>query len=414
MHNKNNILYSEYIKQTAIFSWFLFVTFIFCINISVAEISINVSKIRIGIHGNHTRLVIETSKPIAYSAFILSNPDRLVIDLPAVNWRAGRIKDGGLITGLRFGLFKAGISRIVIDAKQSIKIIKHFRLAPSGSNAHRLVFDISADFSNLNYKKIISYDWQKYISQKKLPTIIKKISIKNSTKSQKITIVIDPGHGGPDPGAIGIGGSYEKKITLAVAKVVKKKLEKTGRYNVILTRNQDIYIPLRKRYGKAEKHQAQLFISLHADKIGRSNVRGASVYTLSEKASDKEAAALARKENKADIIVGEDLSIYDENVAHILLDIQQRSTMQESAYFAEMMVSELGSKITLLRNTHRFAGFAVLKSPTIPSVLVELGYLSNRKDEKLLSNSKHHLKIAAAILKACDRFFKRKKHLNGM
>ncbi len=411
MQNKNNIYI--YRKQPMIFLCFLFIFSIMFVNITIANIEINVNKIRIGMHSSHTRIVIETSKPIPYSAFILSNPNRLVIDLPEVNWKAEKVKNIGLIMGLRFGLFKDGISRVVIDTKQPIKIIKDFILEPKGSNQNRLVFDIAIDNSNSNSKKMASFGWQKYIlSQKNI--IVKKQPIKNQIKLQKTTIAIDPGHGGPDPGAIGISGAYEKKITLAVAKAVKKKLEKTGRYNVILTRNKDIYIPLRKRYGKAEKHGAQLFISLHADKISRSNVRGASVYTLSEKSSDKEAAALARKENKADIIVGEDLSIYDENVAHILLDIQQRSTMQESAYFAEMMVDELASKITLLRNTHRFAGFAVLKSPTIPSVLVELGYLSNRKDEKLLSNNRHHAKIATAILKASDRFFKRQKDLNGL
>ena len=168
-------------------------------------------------------------------------------------------------------------------------------------------------------------------------------------------------------------GTYEKKVTLAVALVVKKQLEASGRYRVRLTRNRDFYIPLRQRYQVAEKNDADLFVSLHADKIGRTNVRGASIYTLSEKASDKEAANLAAKENKSDVIAGVDLTGYDEVVARTLLDFEQRATMEQSWHFAEMLVKDLGREIRLLRNTHRYAGFAVLKSPTVPSVLIELG-----------------------------------------
>lgn len=383
-------------------------------SVALAQASINVSEVRVGVHGEYTRFVIESSKPLPYSAFTLSTPSRVVIDLPEIKWQAGLVKDRGLIAGLRYGLFQPGVSRIVIDANKPIKIKKHFRLAPSATEGNRLVFDIAIASTKDKSEKVASADWLDYIGKQK--NVVVKASpsapITSPVLPQKTIIVIDPGHGGPDPGAIGVSGAYEKKITLAVAKATKAKMEATGRYTVILTRDRDIYIPLRQRYARAESNSAQLFISLHADKIGRSNVSGASVYTLSEKASDKEAAALAQKENKADIIVGEDLSVYDENVAHILLDIQQRSTMQESAHYAEMLVADLGTKIKLLRNTHRFAGFAVLKSPTVPSVLVELGYLSNRKDEKLLRDPKHHKKIATAILQASDKFFARLDHLS--
>jgi N-acetylmuramoyl-L-alanine amidase len=223
----------------------------------------------------------------------------------------------------------------------------------------------------------------------------------------KRIIVIDPGHGGPDPGAIGTRGTYEKHVTLAMAKELKRHLEQTGRYKVVLTRDRDIFLRLRDRVAFAREVQADLFMSIHADSIPDGSARGPSVYTLSEKASDREAADLAEKENKADVIAGLDLSHETPEVGSILIDLAQRETMNRSAHFAAGLIGEIRKETAVLRNTHRFAGFAVLKAPDVPSVLVEFGFLSSPPDEKALATRAHRVKLAQAVVRATDRFFTR-------
>ena len=223
----------------------------------------------------------------------------------------------------------------------------------------------------------------------------------------KRIIVVDPGHGGPDPGTIGIQGTYEKHVTLAMAKEIKSQLEQTGRYKVVLTRDRDIFLRLRDRVGFAREAQADLFLSIHADSIPDGGARGPSVYTLSEKASDREAAELAEKENKADVIVGLDLSHETPEVSNILIDLAQRETMNRSAHFAAGLIGEIRKETAVLRNTHRFAGFAVLKAPDVPSVLIELGFLSNPAEEKALASRAYRVRLAQAIARAADRFFTR-------
>jgi N-acetylmuramoyl-L-alanine amidase len=222
----------------------------------------------------------------------------------------------------------------------------------------------------------------------------------------KRTIVIDAGHGGVDPGAVGATGTHEKDVTLAMAREVRRQLEATGRYRVVMTRDDDSFVRLRDRVNKARAANADLFMSIHADSMGRGDTRGASIHTLSETASDAEAAALAARENRADVIAGVDLSGENKDVATILIDLAQRETMNRSATFAGILVNELGREIQLLpTNPHRFAGFAVLKAPDIPSVLIELGYLSNRQDEMLLTRPHHRAKVAAAVVKSVNAFF---------
>ncbi|CCG40335.1 N-acetylmuramoyl-L-alanine amidase [Magnetospirillum molischianum] len=218
-------------------------------------------------------------------------------------------------------------------------------------------------------------------------------------------IVIDPGHGGVDPGAIGVSGIYEKHITLAMARELKTALEKSGRYRVHLTRDRDVFIRLRDRVAIARQYGADLFISLHADAVQNPSIRGLSIYTLSQNASDNEAQSLAEKENKADLIAGVDLSHETADVAGILIDLAQRETMNRSAGFASEMVDEVGQEFDLLDNTHRFAGFAVLKAPDLPSVLVETGYLSNDYEEKQLRQPAYRTRLAKAIARAVDRYF---------
>lgn len=220
-------------------------------------------------------------------------------------------------------------------------------------------------------------------------------------------VAVDPGHGGRDPGAIGISGIEEKQITFATARLLREELRATGRYKVVLTRSRDVFIPLRDRIAIARAAGADLFVSLHADKMPDSVVRGLSVYTLSERASDAEAAALAERENKVDLVAGIDFAGQSREVTNILIGLAQRETMNESVRFAELLTSELRSDTVLLPKAHRFAGFAVLKSPDVPSVLVELGYLSNPRDESLLRSPEHRRRVARSITRAIDAYFVR-------
>ncbi|HRJ61343.1 MAG TPA: N-acetylmuramoyl-L-alanine amidase, partial [Azospirillaceae bacterium] len=219
-------------------------------------------------------------------------------------------------------------------------------------------------------------------------------------------VVIDPGHGGADPGAIGVGGGYEKDITLAAARELRRQLQAAGRYQVKLTRDSDVFIRLRDRVAIGREAGADLFISLHADALGSEQVRGLSIYTLSTKASDREAEMLAAKENRADAIVGMDLSAENQLVASILIDLAQRDTMNQSKRFASQALTHLSKDVRLLASKpQREAGFAVLTAPDVPSVLVEMGYLSNPTDAKLLNTADHREKLARDLVRAIDGYF---------
>jgi N-acetylmuramoyl-L-alanine amidase len=237
------------------------------------------------------------------------------------------------------------------------------------------------------------------------PDVLPARKPKAATGNRIPVIVLDAGHGGRDPGAIGVRGTMEKDVTLTMAKELQTLLESTGRYKVVLTRRDDRLLALRQRIDAARAARADLFISLHADHIEKTALRGASVYTLSEHASDAEAAALAARENKEDLISGIDLSSQSAMVTSILIDLAQRETKNLSARFASMLTEELASRTLVLRNSHRFAGFVVLKAPDVPSVLVELGYLSNREDEAALNSKRHRRLLARAVREAVDRYF---------
>lgn len=221
-------------------------------------------------------------------------------------------------------------------------------------------------------------------------------------------IILDPGHGGQDPGAHGANGMYEKTIVLAVAHELRKQLEDSGKYRVKMTRETDVFIPLRGRVNFARKHKGDLFISLHADSIRDSSVTGASVYTLSNTASDRETAKLADRENKSDVIAGVDLSSQEDDIADILIDLAARDTMNQSNFLANTVVGSFrNNQIKTLDTAHRSAGFAVLKAMDIPSVLVEMGYLTNRNEVERLSSPMHRKKIAAALKSSIDAFFQK-------
>lgn len=376
-----------------------------------------VTKTRIGVHPGKTRFVLEMTKAQPYRIFLLGNPYRVVIDLPNVAWRASTPQMSapeGVIANYRFGLFRPGNSRVVIDVTGPVVVAEHAILEADSSAPARFFVDLKpADARTFEAAlgNPITRNWSPIEPEVASRPSVDAVPTVKPHNGRRL-VMLDPGHGGVDPGAIGARGTFESHVTLAVAEAVKKAMEATGRYAVQMTRNRDIYVPLRDRFARAEQVQAELFVSLHADSIGNRGIRGASVYTLSEQASDSEAEALATKENRSDVIAGVDLSRQSSTVASVLISLRQRHTMDESAHFARFLVDNLGSRIPLLRNTHRFAGFAVLKSPDVPSVLIELGYLSNRDDEKMLQAEAFRSRVARAILEAADSYFSRKERLS--
>lgn len=374
---------------------------------SVALAKPNVTDVRIGVHPDKTRFVLELSEEPAYRAFTLPDPFRVVIDLPALEWSLGPqrvIEGGGLVQALRYGLFAPGTSRVVLDVGEPVDFQNVFTLPPSNGFGYRLVIDLKP----ISREAYFARARTPLVSSLPLPRAQQAAIPLAPPKPQGDTrpvIVIDAGHGGVDPGAIGQTGIYEKTLVLAYAKELKRQIEAGGRYRVQLTRDSDVFVRLRDRVRYAQESDAGLFISLHANTHRKRELRGAAIYTLSENASDAEAAALAARENKADAIAGIDLSDQPEVVSKILIDLAQRETMNQSKRFANLLVNHLRKVGPVLRNTHRSAGFAVLKSPTVPSVLVEVGYLSNKEEERLLRSDGYRSSISRAIVEAIDSYF---------
>jgi N-acetylmuramoyl-L-alanine amidase len=218
-------------------------------------------------------------------------------------------------------------------------------------------------------------------------------------------VALDPGHGGVDPGAISPRGIYEKNITLTTARELARQLDASGRYRAVLTRNRDVFVPLRERVARARLHHAELLLSIHADALPDRGQRGLSVYTLSDQASDRETAALAERENRDDFVAGLKLSRQPREIGAILLDLARRQTNNRSLTLARAVVGELGHAVPLLEKPHRSAGFVVLKAPDVPSALVELGCLSNRDEERLLPRHAYQHRLAQALLRAIDDYF---------
>ena len=366
--------------------------------------TVAVKDIRLGVTAERTRLVLDLGAKVDFDIFLLERPRRVVVDLPSLAWPTDQPTVDGLVQKIRFGQFTADKSRLVIDAKGPVRVAKSFLLPPSSGLPHRLVIDL-VKTGNKEFADQVAKDRAAKRSAKKAapaPTPFTPKPRKQATS--KPVIVLDAGHGGVDPGALG-RKAREKSVTLNFTRELAKQLRKTGKYKVYLTRNRDIYIPLRQRVNIARKHNADLFISIHADAIKRKNVRGMSIYTLSETASDKEAAALAKKENQSDIIAGIDFADQPPEVANILIDLAQRETKNLSVKFANLVVDNARGKTRLLDRTHRFAGFRVLKAPDVPSVLIELGFLTNRSDEKQLLSTAWRRKVAGALVNSVNGFF---------
>ncbi|MBB4264768.1 N-acetylmuramoyl-L-alanine amidase [Roseospira visakhapatnamensis] len=424
---------------------------------------------RLGLHASSTRVVVDVSARPAYRLFTLVDPPRLVLDLRQADWLvpAGALPASkGHVRGVRHGLLPDGLTRVVLDLDGPTQVANAFVLSPRDGRDWRLVIDLttttpSAFRAAAGVERAIQADPAPMPAPAlastapgaeeppPLPSLLDPvvaaatppaptpltpvataipavaaapaltpaplpsaapaafvpIPARKPTLPRKPVIALDPGHGGRDPGAISVNGVYEKDIVLSMAQEVRQVLMGTGRYRVFMTRDRDVSVRLRERVRRARQAEADLFLSIHADALRNPGVRGLSVYTLSEKASDAEAAALADRENKADIILGMDFSAESADVTNILIDLAQRETMNRSVRFANTLLAELPREVRTLNHSRRYAGFAVLKAPDVPSVLLEMGYLSNRTDEKLLRQRAYRVKLAHAVVRSLDRFF---------
>lgn len=329
---------------------------------------------------DHSRVVLDLSSATEHKLFTLTNPPRVVIDLQ--NTRESRAlavdsQSTNLIHNLRFADKSTGELRVVIDLTGEVSP-RSFALQPDGQFGHRLVVDLHS--SNLN------------------PTPIKTSQQAQHEQKQEYIIAIDAGHGGRDPGAVGKKGTREKDITLAVAKKMKTLINRTPGYRAILTRSADRHIALRNRVKIARDHQADLFLSVHADSFRNPRAEGASVYALSLKGASSEAAKwIAEKENASDLIGGISLDDKDDLIASVLLDLSQTATIQDSLELGSVVLKKMGKVSKLNSKKVQQAGFAVLKAPDMPSILIETAFISNPKEEAKLRSTEHQQKLASAV-----------------
>ncbi|MGH6824902.1 N-acetylmuramoyl-L-alanine amidase [Methyloceanibacter sp.] len=350
-----------------------------------------------------TRFIADLSKKVDVNVFSLADPYRVIVDLPEVNFQMPPglgTEKRGLVTGYRYGLFAPGKSRIVIDVSGPFLVDKAFVLEARADQPARVVVDLVATDRTTFLAKLRA-------ARSPIVGSIPQPKPQAQTPAAKPVVILDPGHGGIDPGTASADGVTEKAVVLAFAKTLRQKLEAKGDYQVYLTREGDTFLALRERVEFAQSKGANLFVSIHADSFPKHAdvASGATVYTLSERASDDEAKELAAKENFSDAIAGVDLPAdRDEVVANILIDLAQRETQNRSIVFARSVVGEM-SAAELHRKSLKSAGFRVLKSPDVPSVLLELGFLSNPDDEKRLTSEAWRGAMADKVGAAIDAYF---------
>jgi N-acetylmuramoyl-L-alanine amidase len=395
-----------------------------------AEVSITSS--RIWPAQDYTRLTLESKQPIRYNLFTLKNPERLVIDLEdveinsALNELAGKIgSDDPYIKSVRVGRFKPGVVRLVLDLKAQVKP-QLFSLQPVAEYGHRLVLDVyplvAIDplmaLAQRGENVLIASEPATASTVVETPGITTKPNVaepsmtrpappaRSELSNRILLIAVDAGHGGEDPGARGRRGTYEKNVTLSIARRLKAQIDEVPGMRAILIRDGDYFIPLVGRVEKARKAHADLFVSIHADAFVKSNARGSSVFALSEHgATSASARWLAKKENDADLIGGVNLAVKDPYLARTLLDLSQTATISDSMKLAKHVLKELGGINTLHRGRVEQAGFAVLKSPDTPSILVETAFISNPSEEQRLKDDAYQEKIAHAVLGGIKRYF---------
>jgi len=359
-----------------------------------------------------TRLVIDLDRPPGHGILRLTDPYRLVIDLPHVTFAKPRAQSAGrgLVADYRFGLIAPEKARIVLDLTGPVGIAKTFLLPAAGGQPARLVFDF-VSVSAESFAAAAAADNAKARAE------TRAAATRNAPESDRLAgrgpgtksggrpvVVIDPGHGGIDSGAAGANGSLEKVVTLEFARELAARLQAGGRVNPVLTRNSDLFLSLRQRIAIARENRAALLISVHADTVPEEYVRGATVYTLSEKASDSLSAALAARENRSDILAGMAIDGQPDEVADILFDLARRESRNLSLRFAKGLVKDMSAAVKLNNSPWRKAAFQVLKAPDIPSVLLELGFLSNPYDEQLLRSDIWRKRSAEAVARAVELF----------
>jgi len=347
-----------------------------------------------------TRLIVSMSGVVEAKTFVIERPDRVVIELPEVGFHLGEDKGRrklGLVSAVRYGLFAPGRSRMVVELAQPATVARiAAEVKPDGQA------DLVIELTRVERETFHRAALADALANATRPTP-SATHLAPSADTRPL-IMIDPGHGGIDPGAKA-GETLEKDIVFSFARTLKELLDKEGKYRVHLTRDQDVFVSLGERVNMARAAKADLFISIHADTISSSQVRGLTVYTGSERATDAESARLAEKENEADAVGGIEVSQAPEGIADILQELTLRETRSFSNRLALTVVSNLNKIMPLNKNPHREAGFRVLRAPDVPSVLMELGYMSSRQDIDLLLSQEWRDKSAEALAKALDQYF---------
>ena len=369
---------------------------------------------------DYTRVALEHDQLIKYSHLLVKDPDRLVLDLEGVEFNSvlqtlpSKILDSDpYIKLIRAGRNKPGVVRLVIELKGEVKP-QVFSLTPVGEYGHRLVLDLYPAEPMDSLMALLEKSGEP--PAKPEPTAESPAEPPARRPAEKsgeqpevtrlVTIVLDPGHGGEDPGAIGRGGSHEKNVTLSVARRLKQKIDATPNMRSVLTRDGDYFVPLQSRVQKARRVQADLFVSVHADAFIKTTARGSSVFVLSETGASSSAARwLANKENSADLVGGVNLGAKDPYLARTLLDLSQTATINDSLKLGNQVLGELGRINTLHKGQVEQAGFAVLKAPDIPSILIETAFISNPEEEARLNDEAYQDRMAEAILKGIRRYF---------
>jgi N-acetylmuramoyl-L-alanine amidase len=371
--------------------------------------------VRIAGDEHQTRFILDLDKRISLRAFTLADPYRVVIDIPQVSFQinagAGAAARG-LVKAFRYGLVMPGGSRIVFDLSGPAKIKNAYGLDPANGQPARLVIDLeSVDRTAFVQALAVESrpELRPAIGPVAVPPAVAALAAPKPANDARPVVVIDPGHGGIDNGTQS-GGEAEKGLVLGFGIALRDRLEKAGKYRVVMTRTDDTFIPLGDRVKIARNQSAALFVSIHADALpkGEGDAQGATVYTLSDKASDSEAERLADSENKADAIGGVNLTEEPTDVADILIDLAQRETRAFSNRFARLVVGEMKTTARMHKHPLKSAGFRVLKAPDVPSVLIELGYVSNKEDLLQLQSESWRSKTVGAVAQAIDGFFSKK------
>jgi N-acetylmuramoyl-L-alanine amidase len=368
--------------------------------------------VRVWPANDYTRVTLEHDQPLRFTQLLLKDPDRLVLDIEGVEFNSvlaslpGKILDSDpQIRLIRAGRFKPEVVRIVIELKGEVKP-QVFSLKPVGEYGHRLVLDLYPAEPPDPLLALLQKHGGTDPFQAPDNRPNRKPAPATPDIDRLVTVVIDPGHGGEDPGAVGRGGSLEKNVTLEIARRLKAKIDATPNMRALLTRDGDYFIPLQQRVAKARRVNADLFVSVHADAFVKPTARGSSVFVLSENGASSSAARwLANKENAADLIGGVNLGVKDPHLARTLLDLSQTATLNDSLKLGKAVLGELGGINDLHKGHVEQAGFAVLKAPDIPSILVETAFISNPEEEARLTDDGYQNKMADALLNGMRRYF---------